>query len=460
MGISAARSAFVVALGASVWLSLRPDPRLEGWLDLALAPSRVLAEACAPFAWLRLRSVEAAEEALASRQPGELDERTALHLAERRAALPSDPSLRAGRRFVHAEVVGRRARRFDELEVRVDADSCAGLERGMPVTVGDTYVGRLLELDVPVPGRATVELVTARQFAVGAVVPSSDGSPGVRCVVGGIASISSERSGRIFLALSSPSRREIAPRMAQVDESVSALARYAEQASGFALGTVEAFGPHEWALRPLVDFRSGLFQVVIAAPAGIERAAEPPPRDELFDGRWLEVRATSSGEPSVDREGFELGVGSWNGARPGAALVVGARLVGRVEHAGALTSDARALGDAGFSVHVLARVEGRPAPIALGRVVSLGRPAGGRADEIEFAWEAVVGLESSGATGSLRAELFTGSGDALVPRGLVLGETELPAGPGPHRLLLRQGVDTRDLRHVWLRLEGAGEGAP
>jgi hypothetical protein len=442
----------LAALLACAWLSLRPDARVERWLDVALVPTRVLAEVCAPFGWLRAPSVRAAERALGEREGLEVAERERLHRAERQAALPSRAELGSGRRFVHAEVVGRRAGRHDELQIRLDGDRCDGLSRGMPVTSGDAFVGRILELDVPAPGFATVELVTSPRFGVGARVEAGGAAP-ILAVAGGVAPGSRARGGRLHLALASPSRGELAPGPVVIDESLSDLARFAEQSNGFDLGLLRALGPGEWGIEPRVDYRSGLFQVVVAAPERIARPAEDAPRDELLDGRWQRVRATSCGETGVAREGLEIGAGRWTGARDGAALVFGARLVGRVAHAGALSSDARWLGDAGFAIHALARVEGREAPLALGRLVSLGRPRDARNDdELELAWEAVVPIAAASGERSVAAQLFTGSGDELVPRGLLLGEADLPTGAGPHRVRLRQSVDTRALRHLWMRL--------
>jgi hypothetical protein len=106
-------------------------------------------------------------------------------------------------------------------------------------------------------------------------------------------------------------------------------------------------------------------------------------------------------------------------------------------------------------LHALARIEGRDEPFVLGRIVSLGRPSDGEPDEVEIDWPAVVPIPApaEGSSSTVRARLFTGSGDALVPRGLVLGEAELPVGPGPHRFRLEQGVDTRDVRRLWMRLD-------
>lgn len=455
VGDTTRRSLFLAALCGCAWLSLRPDARLEGWLDVALTPTRALSELCAPWRWLRLRRVGAAEEQFAQRADREYVQRRALYEAQRLAALPTNPELSFARRFVHAEVVGRRSAHFDLLVVRLDSDSCAGLARGMPVCAGDVFVGRLAELGVEQqPGLAWVELVTSSRFAVGARVPSDGARAEVRCVVGGLAEVSRADLG-LFLAVSSPSAPVWPVGAARVDESLSPLARFAVESNGFLLGSPQPSGDGEWVLQPLVDYSSGLYELVIAAPADIDRPPDRPNEDELSDGRWRLARATSVGEPSAARDGFELGLGRWGGALDGAALVSGARLVGRIAHAGTTSSDARRIGDPGFSVHVLARVEGRAAPVVLGRMIALRRRAGG----IEFLWPAPLGIAPLAGETHVRATLFTGSGDELVPRGLLLGEALLPTRPGPHVVLLEPGVDASSLGRVWVR-SAPTEGRP
>ncbi|MCC7012579.1 MAG: hypothetical protein IT454_08465 [Planctomycetes bacterium] len=447
MGLTSRESLFVAALTVSVWFSLRPDPRVESGLDLALVPTRILSELCAPVRWLRMREVRAAREQLLQREELEYAERRGLFEAERAAALPSDPALRSGRRFVHAEVVGRRDKHFDEIEVRLDGDDCAGLARGMPVTVGDVFVGRVVELDVPSTGRALVQLVTSGAFAVGARVAGTD----VRCVVGGLLEARGARREALLLALQHPSSRDVPQAALQVDEELALLTPFAAQASGFALGRATQLDESLWGVAPAVDYRAGLSQLVIAAPDSLARAVPDSGADDLLDGGWTRARTISAGEPSYRREGREISAGRLAGVEAGAALVVGARLVGRVAHAGWSSSDVRHLADPGFSVQALARIEGRAIPVVLGRIVSLGHAASDVGDAIEFQWDAVVPLEAQAGERELAATLFTGSGEALVPRGLLLGTARLPVGPGPHLVRLRQGFDARALERVWAR---------
>jgi hypothetical protein len=200
-------------------------------------------------------------------------------------------------------------------------------------------------------------------------------------------------------------------------------------------------------VEPLLDYRAGLFQVVVVCPADVRRHAERSGVEELDDGRWRKVGATTSGDPSPWREGLKLGAGAWNGVHTGAAVVSGSRLVGRVARATPLSADVSLLGDPGCWIPAIARIAGREQPLVLGRLVSLGRDADD-ARAIRIHWDAV--LEWDGDTPA-DAELFTGSGEPLVPRGLLLGTARVPNGPGPHVLVVRQPVDTSAVRRLWVR---------
>jgi hypothetical protein len=170
----------------------------------------------------------------------------------------------------------------------------------------------------------------------------------------------------------------------------------------------------------------------------------------LFDGAWRATRALSCGEPAHGREGLKISTGTWSGARDGAALVTGVRLVGLVAHAGPLWSDVRTLGDAGLRLPVFARIDGRDAPVALGTFVALGRESERGESVLVFVWNAVVPLGDVEAGASVHATLFTGSGDPNLPRGLEFGQADLPGGVGEHRIVVRQDVDVRELRALWL----------
>jgi hypothetical protein len=92
----------------------------------------------------------------------------------------------------------------------------------------------------------------------------------------------------------------------------------------------------------------------------------------------------------------------------------------------------------------------------LGRLISSGRdPVSGA---IRMRWIVRVGLgEIVGFAGrdSVRARLFTGSGDEGLPAGLFFGETMLPldAAPGQVReLRIETDVDGRDVRTLFARI--------
>jgi len=68
-------------------------------------------------------------------------------------------------------------------------------------------------------------------------------------------------------------------------------------------------------------------------------------------------------------------------------------------------------------------------------LISLGRNEAGR---IVLRWETDHPLDAAAAFGeaSMKASLFTGSGQHGVPLGLILGETVLPTRAGTHELEL------------------------
>jgi hypothetical protein len=447
------RFVFASATAALALVSLRPDARVLSALDWALAPVRVLAEVASPLGFARARSASAAQRALDEREAGDLDLRRELRLAERLAALPDDGALLAGRRFVHAEVARRREGHFDQLVIAPDGASCEGLARGMPVAHGDAFVGRLIEVDSPRRGEAVVELATSRDFAVGASVAEADGeAPFARLVVGGLADL--PRGAVLALAARAPSRRDVRSGLVRTEEPEGTLDPFAREASGFALGTLFELASGELAVAPPIDYRGGLFDVVVVAPADVARAPDAAGDAELFDGRWRAVRTLGRGDPSAAREGFKIAAGTLDGALAGAAVVRGVRWLGVTVRAGALASDVATLGDPGLTLPIVARVEGVEKPLALGRLVSLGR--GARTDVVRMRWDAAVELVArAGAPGPRRARLFTGAGEPLVPRGLFVGEATLPDGPGPHVIEVEQQVDTRDIGRVFLRVAAA-----
>ena len=97
---------------------------------------------------------------------------------------------------------------------------------------------------------------------------------------------------------------------------------------------------------------------------------------------------------------------------------------------------------------MLARLEGEDEPRAIGQLVSLGRDPVTR--EVRMRWFARVALDPLGTAPPRRAWLYTGSGQPGVPRGLLIGEVELPGSRGEHELRVRQEAEVRELREFWM----------
>lgn len=447
------RLLYVLALAASATVALRPPGALERALSLALSPLRLAGEIAAPIGLLRAREVRASERRALALRAEEDRERRELGADQRRFVLPQDESLRAGRSFTLAEVVRRVKGDADRLEVRL-LEPRGALERvqpGQPVVVGDQYIGRVRSVDAG-GGAAVVELVTRPDALVGARGAQS----GERMVVGGLLRSPRER-GATLLAVHGASVGEPAPGPVVVDESLSGEAPFAAEAAGFSLGTlVHLEGRMRevlCAVRPHVNLAGGVFQVALVGRARAGTSDDGAGGfDALDDGRWTAARALTRGDPLPQREGLKLSAGTSRGVRDGAAVVCGARLVGRVERAGSHGSDARLLGDPGLALPVVARLEGRERPEILGTLVSLGRASAGpdgRA-RVRFFWEGRGAAPR--AEGLDRARLFTGAGAEGVPPGLILGDASLPRGGGPAVLEVELEIDPRALAHVRVRL--------
>ncbi|MCH2107492.1 MAG: hypothetical protein MK291_12720, partial [Planctomycetes bacterium] len=93
-------------------------------------------------------------------------------------------------------------------------------------------------------------------------------------------------------------------------------------------------------------------------------------------------------------------------------------------------------------------------PVAIGRVTTEGVASGG---ELKVRWESMVGIGDG--EGLASARLFTGGGILGVPRGLLVGDAELPRAVGVHELLIQPGTDASNCQwaEVWIGTEqGAG----
>lgn len=455
MEFSRSRTVTLVLVAALALLALRPVPLVERGLDWLLIPARGLAELSAPMGWFQSRDALAADSD--QRRVREL-ERERHDLLERvvlDSAQPSDPRLlrrltEVG--WTRAEVVERHAREPDRIIIRVEDPDFP--RHGQPVVSGDSFVGtvdlRASDAESLSQGLVEVLLITERDARIGARVErqqahepgredlAGSGAPAAtRMVVGGLAPRRSLR-----LDVHNPSDRSVLSGRVVVDEPSSSTGP-TSVADGFLLGELvnEAYHAEDLppgaparmvlGVAPRLDYATGLYQVLVLAIRNtVPTAPLPPKTDVLDDGGWLPARLYLRGETSPWRKGRKLALGRRHGVEPGAALASGTRLAGRVTRAGPWTADVALVGDPGFSIPVVALLHEDEQPVAhvMGRLVGFGRRAGG---VVRFRWSAT--LELSPDLGPwVPASLWTGSGEAGVPRGLLLGEALLPTGPGPH----------------------------
>lgn len=464
--LSPAGTLYLVALLGATALALKPFAPADRVLDGLLLPTRVLPELAAPLAWSRSSSVRAAEVSLVAAEPA-TGRRIARWLEEgRRATLPTEPGLLAGRRSIHGVVVGRGEGRLDRIEVRLA--TLSGVELGMPVVTADWYLGRVVALHPERRSEVSVDLVTGADFFVGARLVAAgarmDGRSLARMVVGGLAPRMEGERATLALAVHNPSPRRVGDGDVLVDEP-----RPTDQggfgdpwswlANGFRLGTLEAAsmgkGRRMLRVRPGLDYLSGLHQVIVLAPPGPLGGDERPALETFDPRRWLATRVLAPSSLSPGRAGLRLAAGRWRGIRRGAAVAFGAHLIGVVDHAGWATADVRLLGDAGLSLPALALIEGELAPRPLGELVALGRDGAGG---LHFRWEARVPLGGKGDD-ALEAELLTGSGRVGVPPGLLLGRARLPRGGGVHELVILPDPRAARLSRlsVWRAASDEGE---
>lgn len=456
------RTVLLVLLILLAVLSVRPVPAVEPALEVVFAPTRWIAQLVAPLEWLRAGEVRAAESRLDRLAQDVRGEAAQLLALEQRAALPR-PELQSGRRLIHGEVLRRSRGDLDRIEVHVA--STEGVVPGLPVVTGDQFVGRVARVDRLRPNLVHVDLVTRGGFRAGASVRRVDGrgrpvGAPVRFVVGGLAKeVEGDREGQLHLALHNPTLRGVLAGEVVVDEPEDLEPELARLSRGFRVGQLEtvraASGARLHRIETPLDFRSGLFQVLVLAPG--EGAADPArlELDTFVEGNWIPARALTRGDVTATREGRRLSRGSLSGVREGAAVALGAHLVGRVGETAPTTADLLGLGDPGLRLAVLARLDGEAAPRPLGELVALGRDRGdGR---LRFRWICRVDIAPGPEGGPRVAELYTGSGEEGVPRGLHVGRTRLPVGRGEHVLLVEQDVEVGELRSafVWSGAERA-----
>jgi len=461
------RSLSWVLLGILGIASLRPHELIDQLFAWAASPSRLLAEIAAPIDLARSGEAHAAAENLFAKGALAREWSDQALAREQQWVLPHRGELLDGRRFVHAEVVRSGSGDLDTIDVRLATTS--GVTAGQPVVIGEHFVGRVAVLDAERPGRATVELITGRDFRVGAeVIPDQRqrGEVVCRLIAGGLAGVEEVPGGRaggeVALGVRTPSRRRVVEGEVRVhepalpgDDDGNASRLLAE---GFLLGELESPNPDDpqptLRILPGLDYESGLHQVLVITPpsADANPADGPevvPMRLETFEGRrWTAVRSLGPAQAELDREGIQLAVGALHGAQRGLAVSYGAHFVGRLDVVEGLSSGVRTLGDPGLALHVLARLEGEDEPRAIGQLISLGRDPVTR--EVRMRWFARVALDPLGTAPPRRAQLYTGSGQPGVPRGLLIGEALLPGARGEHELRVRQESEVRVLRQLWL----------
>jgi len=440
VGLTRKRTLYFITFLALVVLSLRPVGEFERGMGYVMAPLRLAVELVAPLSWATRGSVRAAT---APATPVEDERRSCaeLLLADQTSARPTRSELRAGRVLIHAEVVGRRTASRDRIVVELPPS--AVVQPGMPVVHGDHYVGRVIRV-VAAHGaerpRATVELVTASDFRIGACMSEA---PFSRLVVGGLAP-PVEGTNALMLAAHKPADRRVVGGGVEVFEHEAIdPSGFVGLANGYRLGELvklvssagrEEGAPRIPAVRPGLDYKSGLYQLVVLGLSDPDGASEQLlDHDPFAPEGWLQADVALGGAPSFWREGRKLKAGFTAGVEVGAAVRSGARFVGRAVAVQALTANVALLGDPGLELPGLALVDGRVAPFSLGRLVVLGRTAAG---DVRLRWDALVQLSEEPGGEPVHAVLYTGSGELGVPRGLLVGETSLPSGPGPHELVL------------------------
>jgi hypothetical protein len=427
-------------------VAFMPRSNAARWLDIALAPSRVLGELASPIGMIARREARAAVNSLLSTLEQEHAQSVELAVDERLFALPDENRLIGSRLFAHAQVLHRVGGALDLLECQMEERIGPDLVVDLPVVFSNHYIGRVAAVDAA-RGRIRVILVTHAGFRVGAsVVPAAPQAQVLSMVVGGVESSQHER---IALAVHNPERAEIAAGEVRVDERLNPHAPFRELSDGFRLGRMELSTPGRPAVQSEIDFSNGLFRVVIVLPPNAAERVPASDIDVFADVHWRPVNAFSTCEPSAWREGLKIDYPRGSGARDSAAVVAGARLVGRIAHAGALSSDVALLGDRGLSLHVLAKIEGEVAPLGLGRLVSLGREH--RGAPVRFRWTSKLALKpQADGTPERDADLFTGAGELGVPRGLLIGKTKLPCAVGEYILEVEQGFDARLMPKLWI----------
>lgn len=476
------RVAVLLMVGSGV-LAIRPIGALRPVDDLLALPARCAAPlGVAPRAVALARGPStngSDDEVLVSEAAASLE----LERAVLRSAWPESQALRrhfdaVGIDPIPGEVEARRDRSRDIIRVRVADPARVAVDQ--PVVAGDVYVGRVARVpfrervtDRPglferamralrlssapaLPPRDAVDvaLITGADERIGGHVVEDQNGNACDLVVGGLAAYEE----RIWLAVHAPESRLTKTGRVVVSEPLALLEGGTSPCEGFAIGDLVSesvaveglpYARQVLGVRPLVDFRTGLNQVLVLAPAAGEtwRSAGPnqAPTPVMEDGGWMDCRALVLGDTSAWRATLRLERGRGGRVREGAAVVDGIRLVGRVTRADLTTSAVATIGDPGFRVAALAQLASDPAatPMSLGVLESLGRTIRGTVlvrwtpdrslrTPVWFAPDTVAEAASSPQAVEARrvaVVLWTGSGMSRVPRGLRIGRTTLSLEP-------------------------------
>jgi len=432
---------------------LRPVEAVEDAVERLLAPARLVAEVAAPVRWWGGREARAAEESLKQSEQELVAEARELLEDERLAARPPAHLVPAGLRIIHAEVVENRAKEEDRVIVRWS--DTTELELGIPVVVGEHYIGRLVSLEPEPahmwgPGHGVVDLVTGKDFFVGAKIAESERGDG-ELIVGGLA------TGGLSLAVHNP-------RVGGVTEGAVRVSEWFEEgdfgswADGFLLGDFDVElvgdGVEMRRVRPRIDLAHGLGRVVLLAGQESGQAVEVDLAIPTFEPNcWRDARVLTRCTQGIGRDGLRLALPVGSELSAGSAVAFGPYLLGRVERAGWCTARVRTLSDPGLVIPLLARVSGQESPVAIGEVTTLGRESEG---VLLVRWDSLVGIPGDGE--SVDAELFTGGGVLGVPRGLMVGSAALPRDVGAHQLRVHVDAEPGDLQRaaVWFGPQEGG----
>lgn len=430
-------------------------------MGLLFTPADWAREILRPLGWLQAREVRAALSAADEALPAEREAARALLAAQIEAALPKDPALRAGRAFLVAEVLERDARDADILRVRFPRG--AGVVPDMPVVCGDTYIGRVRDVDALRAGEGTVQLVTDERVRVAAAVldekspgqePSAAGAVArepARLVVGGLVEARARRTGLLQLGARHESRPVQSGNVVVHEAGVGPRAERRAHADGFRLGELCVLsdrGRSVLGVSTTFDYAHGLSAVAIVGGPELATAGPLFADDAYDDEGWVTARVTLAGDSTPRRRTRHLVLPRDARVDAGAALGVGARFLGRVIGVDGRRAVAALLGDPALTFSGVASIEGASAPLHLGSLRSIGLED----DAVLLEWDARVEPAGSAPRPYGPARIATSSGDRGVPAGLWVGTCTIPAEPGLHVLRLVPAQDPADLLRVRVRL--------